>query len=102
MAENLPEEVITFIFSYLTLTDKLQANLVCKRWRWAFCDPRLHENTQIAFTSDELLLSSLMEPNSLLESDLSSAIKKIHFQKLEASIFSLRPLNEWVRYLLFQ
>ena len=36
---------------------------------------------------------------SLLETDLSRAVRKLHLQKVEASIFSLRPLKDWTTFL---
>ena len=80
-------EILSYIFSYLKLTDRLQCRLVCKSWQFAFLDPRLHENTIISFVEDdEGLLTALTEPiygACLLDSNVPASVKKIHFEKVE-------------------
>ena len=75
-------EILSYIFSYLTLTDKLQCRLVCKGWQFAFLDPRLHEKTFISFVeNDEGLLTAIY--GGLLDSNVPGSVRKIHFEKVE-------------------
>ena len=75
-------EILSYIFSFLTLTDKLQCRLVCKGWQFAFLDPRLHEKTFISFVeNDEGLLTAIY--GGLLDSNVPGSVRKIHFEKVE-------------------
>ena len=100
MAENLPHEVLSNVFSYLCFSDKIQCNLVCSSWRCAFLDPSLHNSqSEIVFQdNDELFRESLYSPaddGSLLESNLIEGIRSLRLKKVSVDIFSVRPIVDW-------
>ena len=97
---KLPLEILSHIFSYVTLSDRLQCNLVCKQWHWAFLESKLHDKTEIKFNDDENFLSSLSSGDvSLLESDVTTAVRNLTFEKVGVNIFSVRQLEDWVSIL---
>ena len=99
---KLPLEILSHIFSYVTLSDRLQCNLVCKQWHWAFLESKLHDKTVIKFNDDENCLASLSlstEVVSLLESEVSAAVRNLTFDKVGVNIFSVRQLEDWVSLL---
>ena len=99
MAECLPSEVLSKIFAYLCFSDKLQCNLVCRSWRWAYLNPSLHERSQLVYDDqDDLLRRGLIE-NGLLESDIIEGVRSLKLRHLSVSLFSLRPLTDWTRLL---
>lgn len=57
MSTSLPVEILSHIFEFLPLNDRLQCCLVNKEFYWAFksSSSRLHAKTWIVFDSDELL-----------------------------------------------
>lgn len=100
MAENLPHEVLSNVFSYLCFSDKIQCNLVCSSWRCAFLDPSLHNSqSEIVFQdNDELFRESLYSPaddGSLLDSNLIEGIRSLRLKKVSVDIFSVRPIVDW-------
>lgn len=96
MADNLPLEILSKIFSYLSLSDKLQCNLVCVQWRSAFLNPALHQTTEVAFdNNDEFLCQSLTGEQSLLDSTLTTAVLNLRFQNLALEIFAVRTVPDW-------
>lgn len=98
--DQLPQEVIAEIFRYLPLSDKLQANLVCRQWHEAFVNPLLHDgNTKIAFIDDddgflEAILNSQFGL-SLLESNITFGVRSLYLWRLSVSIFSVRTCLDW-------
>lgn len=97
MAECLPQEVLSKIFSYLSLSDQLQSNLVCRQWRWSFLNPQIHSRSQIIFDDDDGLIQNLEDKHGggLLESNLTSGVKSICLKNVTVSLFSLRPVRDW-------
>ena len=95
---NLPLEILSHIFSYVSLSDRLQANLVCKQWHWAFLESKLHDKTVIKFDEDENCLQSLSGSSSgvsLLESEVTTAVRNLTFENISVNIFSVRQLKDW-------
>ena len=93
MISILPREILSQIFSHLTLSDQLQCNLVCQQWHWAFLDPNLHDGkTVLKFANDEVFLQSL---DLLLKSDVTQAIRHLAFEKINVNLFSVRPIQDW-------
>ena len=93
MFSELPLELLSQIFSYLPLSDRLQCNLVCKHWHWAFLDPKLHEDqTILKIEEDEHFLASITNSatceSSLLESEVTTAVRHLVCDKLNVNIFS--------------
>ena len=104
MFSELPLELLSQIFSYLPLSDRLQCNLVCKHWHWAFLDPKLHDDqTILKFEEDEHFLASITNSatceSSLLESEVTTAVRHLVCDKLNVNIFSVRPLVDWIPVL---
>ncbi|XP_071451027.1 uncharacterized protein [Hetaerina americana] len=51
-AVQLPIEVVTHILSYVSLSDRIIASRVCRLWREAASDPRLHSDTAWVIRDD--------------------------------------------------
>ena len=103
MFSKLPLEILGQIFSYVPLSDRLQCNRVCKHWHWAFLDPTLHDDkTMLKFEDDEDFLACISNDdasNSLLESEITTAVRHLKLQKVSVNIFSVRPLVDWLSIL---
>ncbi len=92
----MPEEILSKVFSYLCISDRLQCRLVCKLWYWAFLHPQLHARTALVFTNDDDLLYQAIE-GSLLSSSchLTTAAKGLYMEQVSLDIFAVKPLTDW-------